>query len=137
MMIAIVLTGLVLTAAFATVSQSIRTVETARDYTRVAQILQSEMEDLRTLSWADLEAASTGGYEEIDLNSEFYAAFGDRYRAWRWIRDREISPGTTLSDQKEISIWVFWKDGNGMWRNKYAASWFTELGLHDYYYRSF
>lgn len=131
-MVAVFITGLVLTAAFSTVAQALRTMETSRDYARVAQILQSEMEDLRTMSWSTLEAqqVADAGFVSIDLTAEFNAAFGARYRAYRWIWSK-------YSDQKEAIIWVQWEDARGITRTKRTVSWFTENGLHDYYYRSF
>ncbi|MDQ8183404.1 prepilin-type N-terminal cleavage/methylation domain-containing protein [Pelagicoccus sp. SDUM812005] len=132
MMVAIFVLGIVLAAAFSTVAQALQTVETSRDYARVAQILQSEMEDLRTMSWSQLEAqqAADGGVVSIDLTEEFNEAFGARYRAFRYIQDR-------YSDQKQATIWVYWWDARGNFRIKQTVSWFTENGLHDYYYRSF
>ncbi len=138
MMVAIVVLGMVLTAAFSTVAQALQTMETSRDYARVAQILQSEMEDLRTMSWSTLEAQEVAddGVVSIDLTTEFNEAFGSRYRAFRYIRDR-VDGGVTYTDQKEATIWVYWWDARGNFRIKQTVSWFTENGLYDYYYRSF
>ncbi len=129
-MVAMVVVGVVLTAAFSTVAQGVRTMERARDYTRVAQILQSEMEDLRTYSWADLETATTSGFVAVALAADFVEEYGDRYTVERWIRDRH-------SDQKEISVRVIWSDGRGGTITKMTTTWFTENGMNDYYYRSF
>jgi len=134
-MVAIAVVGLVLAAAFANVGSSLRTMETARDYTRVAQILQSELEDVRTMSWADLEAlqAATGGdWELLDISAEFHEAFGTRYVTHRRVRNRDGLP-----DQKEIVIKVEWTNAHGVTVTKYTSSWFTENGMHDYFYRSF
>ncbi len=132
MMVAMLVLGLVLTAAFSTVAQALKAVEISRDYARVAQILQSEMEDLRTMNWTQLEAeqAGTTWYVPIDLTTEFNEAFGARYKAYRWIRDLH-------SDQKEARVKVVWQDANGNTRIKRTVAWFTKNGLHDYYYRSF
>jgi len=134
MMVAVVLIGLVLSASFGTLSLAFGTVERARDYTRVAQILQSEMEDLRTLSFASMEAQQTtdGGIVEIDLDAEFTDAFGTKYRAWRWISAHE-----GRANQKEVMIWVVWQRHDGSWQFRRTSALFTENGLHDYYYRSF
>ena len=139
MMVAMVMVGVVLTAAFASATQSLRMQEVSRDYTRVAQILQSQLEDLRTLSWSDLEAIQTstsGNPTQVSLDGEFQDAFGSRYRAWRMVHDR-VESGVTLTDQKEIVVWVVWTDNNGSFNIKNASCWFSENGLHDYYYRSF
>lgn len=131
-MVAVVILGMILSTAFATVTQALQTVETSRDYARVAQILQSEMEDLKTMSWSTLSAlqVADNGVVTIDLTAEFNQAFGVRYRAFRYIENR-------YSDQKQATIWVYWWDARGNFRIKQTVSWFTENGLHDYYYRSF
>ncbi|MBK1879939.1 PulJ/GspJ family protein [Pelagicoccus mobilis] len=141
MMVAMVVTGMVLTAAFGTINLSVKTMEKARDYARVAQILQSEMEDLRTLSYSNIEAMQTtakvewegkfyDGWTSIDLTSEFNEAFGNRYSAWVRVSDRS-------SNQKLVRVWVSWQRRDGSWQAKRTAAVFTENGLHDYYYRSF
>ncbi len=132
MMVAMLVLGLVLTAAFSTVAQALKAVETSRDYARVAQILQSEMEDLRTMNWTQLEAeqAGTTWFVPIDITSEFNEAFGARYSAYRWIKNLH-------ADQKEARVLVLWQDANGNSRTKQTVAWFTKNGLHDYYYRSF
>lgn len=135
MMVAIGIVGLVLAAAFSNVGGSLRTMETARDYTRVAQILQSELEDVRTMSWSDLEtlqAATGGDWEVMDISEEFHEAFGTRYETYRRVQARD-----GLSDQKEIVIRVDWTNAHGLTVSKYTSCWFTENGLHDYFYRSF
>lgn len=137
MMVAIVVIGITLTAAFSTIGYGYRTMETGRDYTRVAQILQSEMEDMRTLSWSQLEPLTSTTYQKITLNADFAAVFGDRYEAWLWVRNRVDASGVVLADQKEISIKVTWKDSNGILMSRSTTTWFTENGMHDYFYRSF
>lgn len=128
MLVAMSVIGFILVAAFGTVAQALQTVETSRDYARVAQILQSEMEDVRTMSWSTVSALPL--LESIDLNAEFNDAFGSRYQAYRIVTARS-------TDQKQIYILVRWTDSRGNARRKIAVSWYTQNGLHDYYYRSF
>lgn len=129
----ILVIGIVMTGAFATMTQSLRMVETSRDYARASQILQSEIERLRTMSWEQLEAVQTADGSEIrslELDAAFQEAFSNRYKAFRYIEDR-------YTDQKQAVVWVYWWDAMGNFRIKQTAAWFTENGLNDFYYRSF
>ncbi|MDQ8201652.1 type II secretion system protein [Pelagicoccus sp. SDUM812003] len=140
MMVGLVCVGIVLTAAFASATQTLRMQEVSRDYTRVAQILQSQLEDIRTWNWSDLETfqAETGGnMQVVTLDGEFMDAFGSRYTCERQVRDRKDENGLTVSGQKEIVVKVTWQSNDGKVNTKSAACWYTEGGLHDYYYRSF
>lgn len=114
-------------------------VEGARDLTRVSQILQSEIEDLRMLSWSELtaqQASSGGDWTAVALDSDFQALFGARYTVERKIAPR-YSGGVALLDQKQIEVRVTWIGMGGLSRSRKTATWFTEGGLHDYHYRSF
>lgn len=142
LMIGLVLVGLVLSAAFGTVGHAVQTMEKARDYARVTQILQSKMEDFRTMSYSGLESLQDSSeytdshgvtqnwWVYINLDQEFLDSFGNRYRAWYKVSDRG-------SDQKLVRFWVSWQRRDGTWQAKRTASLFTKDGLHDYYYRSF
>jgi Tfp pilus assembly protein PilV len=133
---ALLVLGIVLVAAFSAMGQGFRLVQTSRDYTRVAQILQSEMEDLRTATWADLEALESANFVEAPLGADFVELFGERYTIYRLVRDR-IENGTALADQKEIRVKARWRGDAGDWLEKETVSWYTKNGMHDYYYRSF
>lgn len=133
LLIFIMVIGIIMTGAFATMAQSIRMVETSRDYARASQILQSEIERLRTMSWEQLEAVQAAdgtAIASIELDEAFQETFNDRYRAFRYLENR-------YSNQKEAIIWVYWWDGMGNFRIKKTAAWFTKDGLNDFYYRSF
>ena len=139
MMVALVFIGVVLVSAFATVNQGYHALETARDYTRVAQVLQSQMEDVRMFSWDELEQihlTTSGDWVQVTLDEEFIELFGDRYRVWRAV-DNRWEGGVELTDQKEIRVSAWWQDSQGNAHNKIITTWFTKGGLHDYFYRSF
>jgi prepilin-type N-terminal cleavage/methylation domain-containing protein len=128
-----VMTGLaVLSIAFASVyvafGRGFAMVAAARDNTHVAQILQSEIENLRTLSWADIQA--------LGKESKFEPKFDgpglniERFACRREIIDRH-------GDQKFVRLVVTWNSRGGVSHQREYATLFTRGGLNDYYTRAF
>jgi len=128
-----VMTGMaVLAIAFASVytafGRGFALVTAARDDTHVSQILQTEVENLRTLSWADLVA--------LGEKSEFRPGFSgpginvDRFNCVRRVVDRR-------ADQKVIRLVVSWKDAGGAPHQREYVTFFTRGGLNDYFTRAF
>lgn len=121
---------------FACLTQSFRFIESARDLNRVAQILQSEMEDLRMRSWAELETMYQANVDR-DLpftpRSEFTSQYGIRYTCTRTMSLRS----DRNDSQIEVVLASEWTDRAGAKHRKYYVSYFTKNGLNDYYYRTF
>lgn len=127
---AIVIIGITLTGVFAALGRSFDLIEDSRDSTRVSQIIQSELEDLRTLSWAEVSALPSS-YGWYTPNSSFSALFGTRYSCYRQIL-AGLGP-----DQFTMRVWVRWQNGDGLTRFDYFQTYYTKGGFNDYYYRSF
>lgn len=102
-------------------------VELARDNTRVTQMLQSEIEDLRTLNWSDLEQLPE--WSSFQPQGTFVEAYANEYYCYRNVVN-------TTTDLKEVYVLAVWYDS----MNRSHVSWFRTLftkdGLNDYYYRS-
>jgi len=130
-MVGLVVVGITLTGVFAALGRSFDLIEAARDNTRVAQIIQSELEDMRTLSWSEVATLPT--WEVYTPTSSFSEQFGDRYTVYRWIDDFE----GTKSDQFRIRVYVTWTNNSRRFMWDYFETWYTQGGFNDYYYRSF
>ncbi len=127
-MISSLVFAVVMMGVFGALKRGNDLVEHSRDETRVTQILQSELEDLRTKNWAELTALPASA--TYSPKGRFVAAFGNRYSC-----SRSIS--TRATDQKEVVVSVSWNDNNGMSHSREYKTWITKGGLSDYYYRSF
>jgi len=124
---AVVLT-IVFMGTFGALIVGFNLIESARDTTRSAQMLQSEFEELRTMNWTDVTALPAS--ETYSPSNDFVLAFGDRYRLTRTITSR-------AADQKEISVAVNWRDKSGSTKSLEYITWYTEDGFSDYYFRKF
>ena len=105
-------------------------IELARDNTRVTQLIQSEVEDLRTLNWIDLEQMEA--FEQVEVEGQFAQNFAHEYYCYRYITDSHDNP----TDKKWVWVYVGWTDSNNRTHWVYYFTQFSKDGLNDYYYRS-
>lgn len=105
-------------------------VELARDNTMVTQLIQSEIEDLRTLNWTDLQALD--GLESVTPQGNFIEQFADDYYCFRYVIDSSDDP----INKKWIWVYASWVDSANRTHWVYYFTQFSKDGLNDYYYRS-
>ncbi len=113
---------------FGALHQGNKLVEIARDETRASQVLQSEIEDLRTLDWASLNALNADA--TYSPQSSFTDAYANRYSIRRKITNRS-------STERKVVLEVSWTDNRGTDHMREYITLVAKDGLYDYYYRSF
>ncbi len=128
LMMAVFILGLVFASAFTTLSQGYTIVENARDFTRVSQILQNELESLRTISWTDITALPAT--ETYQPDAIFTDEYGDRYAITRTITTPKVN-------QRELLVTVSFTDSLGRTRTLFYRTTYTKEGIGDFYYRTF
>jgi hypothetical protein len=101
--------------------------EDSRSYNRVSQILQSEVESLRSLSWEDL--GSLPRNKRIDVDTHFDTSEYDIYR----VRRRIINRGDGL---RRVIIIVSYQNDRGRLVTLKYHTYFTKGGVNDYFYRT-
>ena len=116
---------MVFTAAFGTYFLGMRIVEDAREELRASQIIQSELEAMRTLNWADM--VELEGTNQFTPQGNFIQNFAKNYICYRFV--------DTDPDKKRVIIWVWWKNSRGVYTFQIFNSVFTKNGINDYYYR--
>lgn len=119
------LIAILFTAAYGSYFVGLKMVDESRQEVRAAQIIQSEMEALRTMNWADLGMLAS---DYITPKGEFVSKFADEFTVYRQI-------DTVNSIQKQVTIWVFWENGSGQDTFRRFTLVYTKNGLNDYYYR--
>lgn len=126
--IATFILGIGFSSIFAVIQQSTKLLQEARDRTRASQIIQSEMELMRSYTWSDLsglpEKASFSPQAVFDVN------YNKRFQGLRRVTNRN-------ADQYEVAIEVSWQSLWGKDQSETATTWITKGGLNDFYYRSF
>ena len=142
-MIAVMLLGLLFGGAMVALSQGFFMAELSRDAFRVSQLLQNEIERLRTKNWPQLEALV--GEKEIKFElfqAQAIAAEKEIESALpqaqaivaRYTLVRDIFP--SKEDQMTLIVTVSWKDNRGISHTRKFFTLFTKNGLNDYYYRT-
>lgn len=125
--ISMTLMAIVFTAAFGSYFLGMRIVEDARDQIRASQIIQSELERLRTANWDQL--GKLPPYEPVPVDEDFSSNYAKDYLSYRY--NIEVIPGT----QRWVVVIVQWKNSRGVWTRQVFNTIFTKDGLNDYYYR--
>ena len=102
-------------------------VDNSRHYTRVSQILQSDVESLRSLSWRDFNKLPSS--EKVDINPHFITSAYDAYTFYRNIH-------AVSSSLRRVEIVVKYSTRSGRPITLKYLTFFTEGGVNDYYYRT-
>lgn len=119
---------MLITSMLHVIKQGTYLVELARDHTRVTQLLQSEIEDMRTYRWTDL--SEEGILEQFQPEGNFANSFASDYYCYTW------NWNLVAGEKKEVYVYISWKDSMNRWHVTYYVTRFTKDGLNDYYYRA-
>lgn len=122
-----------------------KTIDVARGTTLASQILQSEMERLRLMSWTSINALSTtvdttapypagspAGVEMFD-GATYFSSNPDiagKFTITRSVTADSTRPGDVLY----ITISVTWSSIDGRSHTRSFQSMYSKDGLYDYYY---
>jgi len=110
-------------AGVITVSQSgLQALDTARHLSAASQLMQSEMERVRLMSWAQLQSLQDSGQTVVALDGAPL-----RYTCSREIRDLK-------SGMKEITLVATWKGYDGRSHTARLITRYGQTGLNDYFY---
>lgn len=120
-------------------------IDLARGTTLASQIIQSEMERLRMMSWTNISnlatatdttepfpAGSPAGVEMFDGATFFsdLTDIGGRYTITRTVTDDSTRP----TEVKNIRISVRWQSYDLRWHERSFTAIYAKNGLYDYYY---
>ena len=111
--------GIILASAYGAMQQGFYMIESARDNTRTSQILQGEMESLRTTNWAGLTDLDSPDY--FEPASTALADYHDRYTCRRVIT-------TNKTDQLSILLEIDWIDSRGLKHGQSYITYFSKGG---------
>lgn len=134
-----------LATAIIAMQSGFKTVDIARGTTLASQILQSEMERLRLMSWTTISALSTAtdttapipagspaGVEMFD-GTTYFSSNPDI--AGKFTITRTVSADSSRpSHVMNIVISVTWKSIDGRSHTRSFQSMYSKDGLYDYYY---
>ena len=96
----------------------------ARNLALASQLMQGEMERLRLMSWAQLDALQQSGNTAVELDA---GAVGARFRCTRVIAD-------VKTNMKEITLTATWNGYDGRPHTAKLITRYGRTGLNDYFY---
>lgn len=126
-LVAITVFSMVIAGGLIGVQRGFEIIDNSRHYTRVSQVLQSEVESLRTLSWIDM--ASLPASAEVTLSPKFDKNVYSLYTITREIVAEE-------ADRKRIEVTVDFQNRRGRQVSLRYVTFFTSGGVNDYFYRT-
>lgn len=133
--IGMTLMAIVFTAAFGSYFLGMRMVEDAREELRASQIIQSELERMRTMNWATLnDPNKTFQLAAIKPQGDFVSIFANDYKGYRFIDDLDFN-SDGIVDAKLVHILVQWRNSRGLYTYEIFNTIIVREGLNDYYYR--
>lgn len=110
-------------ASMITVSQrGLQALDNARNLTVASQLMQSEMERVRLMSWAQLQSLQDSGETKVPLEGA-----AGRYACNREVRD-------IRSGMKEITLTATWNGYDGRPHTARLITRYGRTGLNDYFY---
>ncbi len=119
--------AMVIAGGIAGVRMGFQIVDNARHYTRVSQILQSEVESLRALSWKEIQQLPST--VKVNINPQFSTSAYDAYQV-----ERKVFNESALLRRIEVAVTYTTRGGREV--NLKYLTFFAEGGVNDYYYRT-
>lgn len=126
-MVSMFLMAIVFTASYSSYFLGMNMVEDAREELRASQIIQSELERMRTMNWDAIN--SVGSWSKVNPEGEFIKKVSDDYVAYR-----QIKPVPDETDLMMVRIFVWWTSSKGTRTFQVFNTIVTKDGLNDYYY---
>jgi type II secretory pathway pseudopilin PulG len=123
-----------------------RSLDTARKTTLAAQIMQSEMERMRMLSWSRVEALVGPEPAEINISTIFpqntpaeKQLFNEMSRTFTRTRTASYVSGTSSGTGDpgqiiKIDITISWRGIDGVLHERTSSTRYCKNGLYNYYY---
>ncbi|MEZ0218453.1 MAG: hypothetical protein ACAH89_15045 [Rariglobus sp.] len=130
---------MVISTALIVMQTGFKALDSARKTTLAAQIIQSEMERVRMLSWSRVQTLSTAS-SSIDLTTIFPQNTEIERKVLAQMQrtftaTRTITPLTDYSSEvMEITIAITWKGIDGVTHNRSTKTRYCKNGLYNYYY---
>ena len=125
--IALTVFSMVISGGLLGISRGFQLVDTSRNYTRSSQVLQSELELLRTLPWLTFTALS-----DDELTEKFQSQITSQFNEGDYTGSVETD--MTGGDLMEVIVTVEWEATRTKRTHSLSyTTYFTEGGVNDYY----
>ncbi len=107
-------------------------IDLARSTTIASQVIQSEMERLRMMSWTGITALQSSNPTQTFDGATYFSSSAKV--AGDFTMTRTIADNAAHSDIKDITVSVTWKGYDGRSHARSFTMIYAQNGLYDYYY---
>jgi type II secretory pathway pseudopilin PulG len=111
-------------AAITTLQRGFQALDMARNLTAASQLMQSEMERVRLLSWSQLQSLQDSGGTAVAAEP---VANAGQFNCSREITD-------VKADMKQITLTARWGGYDGQMHTARLITRYSKNGLNDYFY---
>ncbi len=135
---------LAITSAIIVLQMGFKALDTARKTTLSAQIIQSEMERIRMLSWSRIQALKTASDDDPSINlDDIFPKNTEVERKVLAQMKKTFTPAPTRSitylsdygnDVVSITVTVTWTGLDGVTHSRSTSTRYSKNGLYNYYY---
>jgi hypothetical protein len=108
-------------SAIPTIQSGLQAFDTARNLSSASQLMQSEMERVRMMSWSQLQSLQQSGDAGVNLEGT------GRFSCTRAISDLK-------ADMKQITLTAAWHGYDGREHTARLITRYGKSGLNDYFY---
>ncbi len=122
-----------ITTSITVMQSGFSTIDTARGNTLASQILQSEIERIRLMSWANVtDPDKMIGEHKVDLKEVFStnSELANKFTLVRTVKEDSSRPGEGV----DIYLQVVWQSYDGRSHTRSFQTKYVKNGLYDYYY---
>ncbi|RXK55022.1 hypothetical protein ESB00_03740 [Oleiharenicola lentus] len=122
-----------ITTSITVMQSGFTTIDTARGNTLASQILQSEIERIRLMSWAKVtDPDLMMGEHKVDLKEVFStnSELAGKFSLVRTVKDDSTRSGEAV----DIYLQVQWQSYDGRRHQRSFQTKYVKNGLYDYYY---
>lgn len=130
--VAALILALVISTSLVTLERGFVAIDNARYTTLAGQILQSQMEKLRLLTWTQLCATSSGSFT-TDLDTSASGQLANFTALTQTITD-VTSPAVMTGTAKDITLTATWKGTDGRSRTLTYYTRYVQNGISDFFY---
>ena len=125
-MIAAMVLVLGITTAITTLQRGLQALDSARNYSYAAHLMQNELERLRLKSWSQIETLQAAGETTVDTDDTASSA-RTVFTCTRVITD-------VKADMKQITLISNWRGMDGRPQTARFITRYAKSGLYDYFY---
>ena len=113
-----------------TMQSGFKQIDLARGTTIAAQIIQSEMERMRMMSWTNIIGLPT----PLTFDGSTYFSSNPDVAGKYTITRTVTNNATTPTEIKDLTVSVRWQTYDGRWHTRSLTALYAKNGLYDYYY---